>query len=56
VQQQHPSNIKEEEEMADIGGVSANNAAAGNDDEEGNTAPFPEKVIPPPHFVSIEQI
>ncbi|KAF7062882.1 hypothetical protein CFC21_069436 [Triticum aestivum] len=30
--------------MADSGGVSANNAAAGNDDEEGNTAPFPETV------------
>ncbi|KQJ85564.1 casein kinase 1-like protein HD16 [Brachypodium distachyon] len=39
-QEQKPSN----KEMADSGGVSANNAAAGHDDEEGNTAPFPETV------------
>ncbi|CAM0948478.1 unnamed protein product [Alopecurus aequalis] len=36
------SSPSSEEEMADSGGVSAN--AAGNDDEEGNTAPFPETV------------
>jgi hypothetical protein len=30
--------------MADSGGLSANNAAAANEDDDANTAPFPDTV------------